>query len=64
VIKFTTKLERIKYIKIVIIKINASDLYKGRIRMKEEGSLARGMVFGLILSIPLWISILGWIKLL
>lgn len=32
--------------------------------MKEEGSLLRGMVFGLILSIPLWISILGYIKLL
>jgi hypothetical protein len=64
VIKFTTKLERIKYIKIAIIKINASDLYKRRIRMKEEGSLCRGMVFGLILSIPLWISILGYIQLL
>lgn len=32
--------------------------------MKEEGSLRRGMVFGLILSIPLWISILGYIQLL
>jgi len=32
--------------------------------MKEEGSLLRGMVFGLILSIPLWISILGYIQLL
>lgn len=32
--------------------------------MKEEGSHLRGMVFGLILSIPLWISILGYIQLL
>ena len=32
--------------------------------MKEEGSLLRGMVFGLILSIPLWMSILGYIQLL
>jgi len=32
--------------------------------MKDEGSLQRGLVFGLILSIPLWISILGWMKLL
>jgi hypothetical protein len=32
--------------------------------MKDEGSLRRGMVFGLIFSIPLWISILGWIELL
>lgn len=32
--------------------------------MKDEGSLHRGLVFGLILSIPLWISILGYIQLL
>lgn len=32
--------------------------------MREEGSLRRGLVFGLIFSIPLWISILGYIQLL
>lgn len=32
--------------------------------MEKEGSLQRGLFFGLILSIPLWISILGYIQLL
>lgn len=32
--------------------------------MKNEGSLQRGLVFGLILSVPLWMSIWGWIQLL
>lgn len=32
--------------------------------MEKEGSLQRGLFFGLILSVPLWISILGYIQLL
>lgn len=32
--------------------------------MSVEGSLRRGLVFGLLLSIPLWVSLLGWIQLL
>lgn len=32
--------------------------------MEKEGSLQRGFFFGLILSVPLWISILGYIQLL
>lgn len=32
--------------------------------MEKEGSLQRGLFFGLIMSVPLWISILGYIQLL
>lgn len=28
----------------------------------EEGNVAKGMVWGISLSIPLWISLLGWAK--
>ncbi|CAM4517953.1 hypothetical protein PATY110618_28145 [Paenibacillus typhae] len=32
--------------------------------MNHEGSLRRGLVFGLFLSIPLWMSMIGWLQLL
>ncbi len=32
--------------------------------MSHEGSLRRGLVFGLLLSIPLWVSMIGWMQLL
>lgn len=32
--------------------------------MNHEGSLRRGLVFGLLFSIPLWVSMLGWLQLL
>ncbi len=32
--------------------------------MKHEGSLRRGLIFGLVLSIPLWMSMIGWMQLL
>jgi hypothetical protein len=32
--------------------------------MNYEGSLRRGLIFGLILSVPLWMSMLGWMQLL
>lgn len=31
--------------------------------MVEEGNFAIGMAWGTLLSIPLWISIIGWIRL-
>ncbi len=32
--------------------------------MKYEGSLRRGLIFGLVLSVPLWMSMIGWMQLL
>lgn len=32
--------------------------------MSVEGSLRRGLVFGFLLSIPLWVSMIGWLQLL
>ncbi|MDQ0196285.1 hypothetical protein J2T20_004694 [Paenibacillus wynnii] len=32
--------------------------------MKYEGNFRRGLVFGVFLSIPLWVSMIGWIQLL
>ncbi|MDF2557921.1 MAG: hypothetical protein K0R71_1749 [Bacillales bacterium] len=32
-------------------------------KMVEEGSLFTGLLWGTLLSIPLWISIIGWGKL-
>ncbi|MDX8343100.1 hypothetical protein [Rossellomorea sp. YZS02] len=32
------------------------------ISVKEEGSLFVGLYWGVVFSIPLWISIFGWIK--
>ncbi len=29
---------------------------------QEEGNFAKGMVWGVSLSIPLWIAIFGWAK--
>ncbi|WP_279615484.1 hypothetical protein [Paenibacillus typhae] len=37
---------------------------KRRMMMNHEGSLRRGLVFGLFLSIPLWMSMIGWLQLL
>lgn len=31
--------------------------------MSHEGSLRRGVVFGIILSVPLWVSMIGWVQL-
>lgn len=32
--------------------------------MEKEGNLRRGLVFGFFLSIPLWVSMFGWMQLL
>lgn len=32
--------------------------------MINEGSLRRGLFYGLFLSIPLWVSMIGWMQLL
>ncbi len=32
--------------------------------MNYEGSLRRGLLFGLFLSVPLWMSMIGWVQLL
>lgn len=32
--------------------------------MNVDGSLRRGLLFGMVLSIPLWVSMIGWIQLL
>ncbi|WP_379127970.1 hypothetical protein [Paenibacillus sp. sgz500958] len=32
--------------------------------VREEGSFKRGLAFGIFLSIPLWISMVGWLQLL
>lgn len=32
--------------------------------MEEKSHVLRGLVFGLFLSIPLWISMIGWMQLL
>lgn len=32
--------------------------------MNHEGNLRRGMVFGLLFSVPLWMSMIGWMQLL
>jgi hypothetical protein len=32
--------------------------------MKEEGNIIVGLFWGTLFSIPLWISIVGWVKLL
>lgn len=29
---------------------------------EEEGNLAVGLMWGILLSIPLWMSLLGWIR--
>ena len=31
---------------------------------EDEGNLAKGLLWGLLFSIPLWLSILGWIRLI
>ncbi|WP_379132779.1 hypothetical protein [Paenibacillus sp. sgz500958] len=28
---------------------------------RTEGNIAKGLIWGLLISIPLWISVLGWI---
>lgn len=30
----------------------------------ENGSFVKGMFWGVLLSVPLWISVFGWVKLL
>ncbi|MGM0841785.1 MAG: hypothetical protein ACQEWE_13700 [Bacillota bacterium] len=30
--------------------------------MKEEGNLFVGVFWGMLFSIPLWISLFGWVK--
>jgi hypothetical protein len=32
--------------------------------MKEEGNFTTGLFWGTTLSIPLWISFVGWIKII
>jgi hypothetical protein len=32
--------------------------------MENEGNFAFGMLWGVSLSIPLWISIIGWVNLI
>jgi hypothetical protein len=32
--------------------------------MKEEGNIMIGLFFGTLFSIPLWISIFGWFKII
>ncbi len=32
--------------------------------MNYEGSLRRGLLFGLFLSVPIWMSMIGWVQLL
>jgi hypothetical protein len=35
----------------------------GPMNYEENGSLVKGMVWGTALSLPLWIAILGWVRL-
>jgi hypothetical protein len=30
----------------------------------EEGSFVTGLYWGILLSVPLWISLVGWVKLI
>lgn len=30
----------------------------------ENGNFAKGMIWGVLLSIPLWLSFFGWVKML
>jgi hypothetical protein len=32
--------------------------------MKEEGNVIIGLFWGILFSIPLWISIFGWVKII
>jgi hypothetical protein len=32
--------------------------------MKEEGNIIVGLFWGTLFSIPLWISIFGWVKII
>ncbi len=32
--------------------------------MSYEGNLRRGLFFGIVLSIPLWMSLIGWMQML
>lgn len=32
--------------------------------MRMEGSFLRGLAFGVMFSIPLWMSLIGWLRIL
>ncbi|WP_226793669.1 hypothetical protein [Bacillus sp. B1-b2] len=39
-------------------------LVKGVDMMEEQTNFFNGLKWGIVLSVPLWISLLGWIKIL
>ncbi len=71
--KFTNESCLKNYIKIKLIKLQGKVMRNGELAMydvqeshevREEGSFKRGLAFGIFLSIPLWISMVGWLQLL
>ncbi len=44
--------------------MNVEEKFRGYMEDNQEGNIIKGCMWATVLSVPLWISLFGWIKII